>query len=102
MTPLPLRADELAEGEMRGVELPDGRLVLVARVEGTLHAIDDVCNHAGCLLSQGRLEGAHVVCPCHEMAFDVRTGAGREPVLCDDQRVHRLQVAGRELLLEDG
>ena len=96
------RAD-LGEGTMRGVELPDGRLVLLARVGGAYHALDDVCNHAGCLLSQGRLEGERVVCPCHDMAFDVRTGAGIEPVLCQDQRAYRVLVeAGDALLVEEG
>jgi 3-phenylpropionate/trans-cinnamate dioxygenase ferredoxin subunit len=92
---------DLAEGTMRGVELPDGRLVLLARVGGAYHALDDVCNHAGCLLSAGRLEGARVVCPCHAMAFDVRSGAGVEPVLCGDQRAYRVVVEDGQALLAE-
>ena len=102
MTRLPSGAAALAEGRMRHVELPDGRLVLVARIEGRLRAIDDVCNHAGCLLSEGRLEGARVVCPCHEMEFDVRTGAAlTEPPLCEDQRSFRVVEEGGEAFLEE-
>jgi 3-phenylpropionate/trans-cinnamate dioxygenase ferredoxin subunit len=87
---------------MRGVELADGRIVLLARVGGALHAIDDVCGHAGCLLSEGRLEGVRVICPCHEMAFDVRSGAvAEDPPLCGDQRAYRVAVQGDEAFLEE-
>ena len=101
MRRIALGAADLADGTMRGVELPDGRLLIVARVGGAFHALDDVCNHAGCLLSEGRLAGVHVVCPCHEMAFDVRSGAGVEPVLCDDQRAYQVSVSGGQLFLEE-
>ncbi|HET9595839.1 MAG TPA: Rieske (2Fe-2S) protein [Anaeromyxobacteraceae bacterium] len=99
---LPLGADDLAEGAMRGVALPGDRYVLLARVGGSLHAIEDVCNHAGCLLSEGRLEGARVVCPCHEMAFDVRSGAlVTQPRLCEDQgRYERVVVEGGKVWVE--
>jgi 3-phenylpropionate/trans-cinnamate dioxygenase ferredoxin subunit len=86
---------------MRGLELADGTLVLLARVGGALHAIDDVCNHAGCLLSLGRLDGARVVCPCHHMVFDVRTGAGEEPAFCGDQRAWRVVEEGGAAFLEE-
>jgi 3-phenylpropionate/trans-cinnamate dioxygenase ferredoxin subunit len=101
MTRLPIGPAELGDGAMRGVELPDGRLVLVARLGDGFHAMDDVCNHAGCLLSAGRLDGARVICPCHDMAFDVRSGAGIEPVLCEDQRAYRVVADGGALFLEE-
>ena len=99
---VPLGADDLPEGAMRGVALPGERYVLLARVGGALHALDDVCNHAGCLLSEGRLEETRVVCPCHEMAFDVRTGASTtRPRLCEDQRRYdELVVEGGQVWLE--
>ena len=102
MSRVPLGKADLAEGTMRGVELADGRLVLVARLGGALHALDDVCGHEGCLLSQGRLEGVRVVCPCHEMAFDVRTGAvATEYPLCGPQPALRVVEEGGEAFLEE-
>jgi 3-phenylpropionate/trans-cinnamate dioxygenase ferredoxin subunit len=97
----PLGPADLADGGLRGVALADGRLVLVARDGGAFHALDDVCNHAGCLLSQGRIEGGRVVCPCHEAAFDLRTGAVAEPDFCADQRAYRVVVEGAALFLEE-
>jgi nitrite reductase/ring-hydroxylating ferredoxin subunit len=49
--------------------------VAVAMLEGTLHAFDDTCPHAGCSLAEGELDGRTVVCPCHMATFDVTTGA---------------------------
>ena len=64
----------LAEGESRSVRLAFGRYVMVSRIEGRLRAIDDVCNHGGCKLSEGWREGLHIVCPCHALVFDLRDG----------------------------
>ncbi|MBL8955512.1 MAG: Rieske (2Fe-2S) protein, partial [Myxococcaceae bacterium] len=56
----------LKEGEMRGYPVGK-RNVLIACVGGKVKALDDWCNHAGCLLSGGTLEGNQVTCPCHEV-----------------------------------
>ncbi len=77
---------------MRGHELADGTLVLLVRRDGWW-AIDDWCNHAGCLLSQGKLNGFLVSCPCHGMEFDVRSGAlASIPKLCNDQRAFPVRI----------
>lgn len=75
----------LKDGQMRGYPVGK-RNVLVAKVDGRLKALDDWCNHAGCLLSGGHLEGNMVVCPCHEVGFDLDTGKNMtSPGVCDDQ-----------------
>src|SRR5207237_10434542 len=43
---------DLIEGELRGLEVGE-RLVLLARYQGRITAMDDSCNHAGSLLSGG-------------------------------------------------
>ncbi len=81
---------DLGEGELRGYEVGD-RNVLVAKVGGRYKALDDSCNHAGCLLSGGRIEGNTVVCPCHEVGFDLDTGRNlTSPGVCDDQPTERV------------
>lgn len=68
---------EIPDGEIRGYELPGGR-VAVAHIEGEVRAFGDECTHRGCWLSEGELEDeVTVVCRCHGSAFDMRTG---EPV----------------------
>jgi len=91
---------EVPEGTMRSVRLAERRYVLLVRLGGALYALDDLCNHAGCQLSRGRLEGGRVVCPCHLMTFDVRTGALKTlPRLCDDQPTFVVEERGGELFV---
>jgi nitrite reductase/ring-hydroxylating ferredoxin subunit len=52
----------------------DGRIVALFNVEGTFHALDGVCPHAGGPLGQGYLNGSVVTCPWHGWQFDVTTG----------------------------
>jgi 3-phenylpropionate/trans-cinnamate dioxygenase ferredoxin subunit len=49
--------------------------VSVARVGGTLHALDDLCTHEACPLSSGLLTGTTLMCQCHGSQFDITTGA---------------------------
>ncbi len=86
---------------MRGHRLPGDRYVCLVRLDGVLHALDDTCNHAGCLLSGGQLRGREVVCPCHGMSFDARTGALTcQPRLCEDQRIWPVEVVDGEVWVE--
>jgi nitrite reductase/ring-hydroxylating ferredoxin subunit/uncharacterized membrane protein len=66
---------ELPAATPAGVEV-DGRKVMLLRPEpsGEVYAIDDLCSHAGALLSRGEVEGCVVSCPLHASLFDVRDG----------------------------
>ena len=90
---------DVKEGELRAYER--GKLNLcVARVQGQVKALDDWCNHAGCLLSGGRLEGNVVVCPCHEVGFDMDTGENlTSPGVCDNQPVFEVTEEDGKLVL---
>ncbi len=70
---------DLADGEVRA--FPDiGRYgIVVCRVAGRLHALEDNCSHADTPLSEGRLRGAMLVCPLHGAQFDVRDGSHQGP-----------------------
>jgi nitrite reductase/ring-hydroxylating ferredoxin subunit len=52
-----------------------GCAVLLAIVDGDLHAADDACRHRGTALSGGLLRAGIVTCPAHLWQYDVRTGA---------------------------
>jgi len=66
-------AKVLLEGKMKEVDA-EGHNLLVANLGGTFYAIGNVCTHMGCHLSQGRLDGQNVICPCHGSTFDLKTG----------------------------
>jgi 3-phenylpropionate/trans-cinnamate dioxygenase ferredoxin subunit len=42
-----------------------------------------------------------VVCPCHEVGFDMDTGANvTSPGVCDDQPTVKVDVEGGEIVLD--
>jgi 3-phenylpropionate/trans-cinnamate dioxygenase ferredoxin component len=70
------RAEELAEGEMRLIEV-DGRKIGVFRCSsGELWAIEDRCSHDDGPLAEGEFDAAActVECPRHGSLFDLQTG----------------------------
>ena len=85
---------DLTEGELRGLEIGE-RLVLLSCLEGEISAMDDSCNHAGCLLSGGWMNERKraVVCPCHEFMFELKSG--RNVTLVDGPKLHRLLQQAR-------
>ena len=89
----------LKEGDLRTYRVGK-RDVLIAFVGGSYKSLDDWCNHAGCLLSGGRLEKNMVVCPCHEVGFDLDTGANvTSPGVCDDQPAYKAQIEDGQLFV---
>ena len=64
---------DVGMGKMKRVVLDD-REILVANVNGTYYAVDNICTHFGGNLSEGVLEGNVVTCPNHQAKFDVTTG----------------------------
>jgi nitrite reductase/ring-hydroxylating ferredoxin subunit len=64
---------DLRNGEMRACRL-GGLDLVVCRVDGELHALEDLCSHADTTLSDGLLNGHVVTCPLHGAQFDVRDG----------------------------
>jgi nitrite reductase (NADH) small subunit len=51
------------------------RVVALANVAGSWHAIDGLCPHQGGPLGTGMLCGAVLTCPWHGWQFDVTTGS---------------------------
>ena len=69
-----VKAQELAEGRLATVKSGDQE-ILLAKVDGKIHAIDNACGHLAYPLNDGKLDGHVVTCPWHFARFDVRTGA---------------------------
>lgn len=89
------------ENELRGFQIGK-RNVAVAYIGGRYKALDDWCNHAGCLLSGGRLEKNLVICPCHEVGFDMDSGQNMtSPGVCDDQPAYPVVVEDGQLFIDN-
>jgi nitrite reductase/ring-hydroxylating ferredoxin subunit len=52
----------------------DGVRLLLTRVEGNVHAIENKCPHLGLSMTRGKVDGPIVHCPWHGSTFDVCTG----------------------------
>ena len=64
---------ELAEDSAVSVSIGD-EAVCVARSEGKVYAVRDVCSHAEIALSDGEVEDGMVECWLHGSRFDLATG----------------------------
>ena len=59
------QVSEIKPGEMISVEV-DNEQVLLVNLNGSIHAVDDICSHAYASLSEGDLSGEEVECPLHQ------------------------------------
>lgn len=66
-------AEDLVDGEMLG-RLVAGEPVLLARLDGELHAFRNLCPGSLLPLHVGELEDETLVCPWHGCRFDLSTG----------------------------
>jgi len=105
---LPL--DELKPGTIRAVTVNGIALVLIHTSDGRIHAMRDICPHAGARLSRGLLlqpvleseDGRYTLsdqfvlrCPWHCYEYDLDTGRS----LAEPQRV---RVRVYDVMVEDG
>ena len=92
------QVSEIKPGEMMMVNL-GGDQVLLANVNGNIHAIEDICSHAYASLSEGDLNGEEVECPLHGGAFSVVTGEALSPPADEPVRLYQIQVDGNDILI---
>lgn len=67
-------------------------------VDGTFHAVSNVCLHRGGPIGEGELGGPIVTCPLHGWEYDVRTGQNTtNPVA--RLRTFEVRVEGDDILV---
>lgn len=64
---------DLEDGASVEVEV-EGRHVMLRRENGTIYALDNLCNHAGGSLHRGAVDDGIVTCPLHGARFDIGDG----------------------------
>lgn len=87
------RLADLPEGQAITVQVGTKRLAL-ARADGTVYAIDDVCTHDGGPLGEGYVDGYDLECPRHGATFDVRTGRPTRLPAVAPVKTYQVRVEG--------
>ena len=67
------KINDVQPGKMKTFKI-NGKRVLIANLEGTFFATQDVCTHDNGPLGDGELIGEDVECPRHGARFNVKTG----------------------------
>ena len=70
----------------------DHRPVLLYRHDGSLYAIDNICSHAGGLLSRGSIADLTVTCPLHGSRFCLTDGSVTRGPASQPQPVLRTRI----------
>ena len=78
----------------------EGQRIAVFNVSGTFYALEDTCPHAGGPLSEGQVDGAKVICPWHDAAFDLKTGEVVEPPAFEGVKSYKVVVEGNDVKIE--
>ncbi|HEX4557534.1 MAG TPA: non-heme iron oxygenase ferredoxin subunit [Xanthobacteraceae bacterium] len=71
--------------------------IALYRLNGHVHAIDDVCTHEFALLSQGFVEDGAIECPLHQARFDIATGRCLAPPATTDLRRYAVRIEGDDI-----
>ncbi len=73
--------------------------ICLARINGELKALDNLCPHREGPLGQGWIEGGAVVCPWHSWAFDLSTGIADYPE-GEKVQVYPVRVEGDDVMVD--
>jgi len=57
----------------------DGEPICVAKIDGEIFAVGDICSHQNVSLSEGEVVGYDIECWLHGSRFDLRTGEPDSP-----------------------
>jgi 3-phenylpropionate/trans-cinnamate dioxygenase ferredoxin component len=90
---------DIPEGEVRVFEA-EGTGIAIARVNGKLFAIEDVCTHDDGPLGEGTLDGCEIECPRHGARFDIRTGAATRMPAVAPVAIFEVKVENGEIFVE--
>ncbi len=90
---------ELADESALHVDL-DGEPVCVAKSNGQVHAIYDVCSHAEIALSEGDVDDGKIECWLHGSEFDLATGKPTGLPATRPVPVYAVRVEGDDVLVD--
>jgi len=90
--------DQLPAGKMLCVQAR-GYRILIANVDGTVYAVDDLCTHEDASLTTGSLQGHCVKCPLHGSRFDLKTGEPLEEPAEEKLNTYDVRIEDNAILI---
>jgi len=78
----------------------DGIALCLARSQGEVFAVSDVCSHADVSLSEGDVEDGTVECWLHGSRFDLRTGKPTSLPAVKPVATYSVTVEGDDVLVK--
>ncbi len=90
------KTNDVKPGQMK-VFTVNGKRVLIANLEGTFFATQDLCTHDGGSLADGELVDGEIECPRHGARFEVKTGRVTALPAMFPIKTFPVQVSGENL-----
>jgi 3-phenylpropionate/trans-cinnamate dioxygenase ferredoxin component len=87
---------DVPDGEPLGVTAGT-EAVLLARVDGEILAVSNVCTHEYVLMDEGWLDGDLIECPQHGSQFELRTGKACGLPATQPLPVYDVRVEGEDI-----
>ncbi len=78
----------------------DGKPVCIARSQGEVFALSDICSHADVALSEGDVEDGTIECWLHGSRFDLRTGVPTGLPATKPVATYAVTVEGDDVLVK--
>ena len=92
---------DVPEGHAIVVDI-EGESLALARVDGDIYCIDNICTHDGGPLGEGELEGTALECPRHGARFDVCTGRALGFPAVVPVNAYDVRIEGQDVLVDLG
>jgi nitrite reductase/ring-hydroxylating ferredoxin subunit len=89
-----LPKSELAQGQMRCVDIEGVPVLLAHAKDGMVYAVHNVCTHAYAHMDEGRLRGHRLICPLHGASFDIRSGSVLGPPATAPLTSYPVRISG--------
>jgi 3-phenylpropionate/trans-cinnamate dioxygenase ferredoxin component len=89
---------DVPDGEPLGV-MAGKEPVMLAKVDGDILAVSNVCTHEYVLMDEGWLDGELIECPQHGSQFDLRTGKACSLPATQPLPVYDVRVDGEDIFV---
>ncbi len=90
--------NEIAEGTVKTFKVED-KAIAVARYEGVLYALDNICTHDEGELGAGDVVRGQIQCPRHGARFDLKTGKATQMPAVIGIGTYRVNIENGDILV---